>query len=87
MVKYGSGSLTLTNCNNKYRGGNQVNEGTLRCGGDNVLGGGPVVVYGGVLDLGANHTENVYNVTLDHGSIIGTGNSTLVDTEGAVRCV
>ncbi|NBZ95173.1 MAG: hypothetical protein EBR40_01870 [Proteobacteria bacterium] len=57
LIKYGSGTQTLTG-SNSYSGGTVVNTGQLTANSTNAFGTGNLAVSGGVLDLGNNTFTN-----------------------------
>lgn len=82
LNKTTSSTVTLSGTNGTYDGLTTVSEGTLALGASNALGAGGVIVTGAtsVLDLGLDHTDSVGTVTLDGGTISGTGLSALTST-------
>ncbi len=81
ITKTGAGTVRLSNTNT-FTGATLVSEGTLAYGASNALGTGTVTINGGVLDMGPNRTDIVGAVTLENGSIVGTGTSALTSTTG-----
>jgi autotransporter-associated beta strand protein len=81
LTKDGAGTLTLTR-QNTFSGATTISAGTLAYGVSNALGTGSVTVSDtGILDLGADQSDNVGTVTLQGGGQInGSGTSTLTST-------
>ncbi len=75
LTKTGTGTLTFSSANT-YTGGTTVSAGTLALGGSERLAdAGALTVNGGTFDLGA-FNETVGAVSLQSGSITGTGTLT-----------
>jgi autotransporter-associated beta strand protein len=84
LTKTGAGTVTIQKAQT-YTGGTNVNAGTLALGASNVLEDASAVnINGGTLDIGAN-TDSVGIVTLQSGSITGTGVGKLTGTSYAVQ--
>ncbi|HRZ86294.1 MAG TPA: autotransporter-associated beta strand repeat-containing protein [bacterium] len=82
LNKDGSGVMLLGNTN-AYTGPTTVYLGTLAYETDNAIYNGPVTVDGGVLDI-AGFNDAVGTVTLNNGSIVGSG-GTLTGSSYAVK--
>ncbi len=76
LTKTGGGTIRLSHANT-FSGLTTISAGTLAYGVSDALGSGGVTINGGILDLGADHSDTVGTVTLTSGSITGTGTSTL----------
>ncbi len=84
ITKTGAGTIRIgkSGVANTFAGATLVSAGTLAFSASNAIGTGTVTVNGGSLDLGANLTDTVGAVTLQSGSILGTGTATLTSTSG-----
>jgi len=80
LTKQGAGTLTL-GAAETYTGGTTISAGTLALGGNNRLDdSGAVTVNGGTLALGANN-DTIGALTLQSGSITGSGTLTAASAE------
>jgi len=76
LVKTGTGTWVLSGTAKTYTGGTTVNEGTLKLGNNNMLAdSGALTINSGTFDV-SNYSDTVGAVTLNGGTIAGTGTLT-----------
>jgi len=83
IIKAGAGLLRL-NKSNDHTGGTTLNAGTIKLGADNALGdhaAGAFTITGGTLDMNGYNATQQGGVTIDGGTVSGSGSTLFSSSE------